>query len=559
MPTIESTGWGDTSNTTGIANESAWDQPAIGSGAENSAEGQWDTSAPPDSAFTPPIEIHKSSLIPEGATKSWASMLAPPKTPAASKLELAHPPIAEPDIQLDNPAVDQDILEAEYVAQSPMDNETPQPGRPALETMPSESSFNLAPPRDKLTEDNLEHLPDVSMPAATDTVVSTRDARSAIDSMPPYGSSHGTPLGRPPMGGYATSAWKATGMPGRSASYQRRMMEQQEAVVMPGNHAVDRAAVQFGSIGLSNETESKPLDIDDDREDAQTRAQPPQQSPSQPRASLPPTAYQQPSNSEQSFQDDMPTPKQAPGLPPVLHTHAGNSSGQQSLENHLGIQSMSQPGPQAGHQQPQYGRYGSGSLDHEETIPVQKPYDPFSQQLNYPQSRHDSQAMYPSHSQASTQPPQQAQSHIGSFFQGSHSQSDYNPQFSSDNQRNSYQRYYGGPYERQESLSQTQENLAPQRSGGGYGVGDSSYGSSQVTHTHSRYGEPQTSGHTTPNPTPTSQAQPGSHSQQGQHLQQQQSQGQAGHSGGYPYGNPYYNGSYYGQYMNQVRFVLFHF
>lgn len=464
-------------------------------------------------------------------------------------MDIGHIPTAEPDVRLENPAVAQDILEVEYAPLPAMDSETLQPGRPALETIPSET-FILAPPRDKLTEDNLEHLPDVSIPAATDTVVSTRDARSAIDGMTPFGSSHGPLHGRPPMGGYATSAWKATGMPGRSASYQRRIMEQQEAVVMPGNHAVDRAAVQFGSIGLSNETDSNLLDIDDDREDAQTRAQPPQQSPSQPRASLPPTAYQQPSNSEQMFQDGMATPKQAPGLPHVLHSHVANSSGQQSLENHLGLQSMAQPGPQVGHQQPQYGRYGSGSLGNDDTIPVQKPYDPFSQQLNYPQSRHDSQGMYPSHSQTSTQPAQQAQSQIGNFFQGSHSQSDYNPQFTSENQRNSYHRYHGGPYERQEAFSQNQENMAPQRSGGGYGVGDSSYGSSQGNSTQSRYGEPQTSGHTTPNPAPATQPQTGSHSQQ-------QPQGQPSHGGGYPYGNPYYSGSYYGQYMNQACFYFY--
>jgi hypothetical protein len=54
---------------------------------------------------------------------------------------------------------------------------------------------------------------------------------------------------------------------------------------MPGNREVDRAAVQFGAFNLNGGED----DIDGDREEAETRAQPPADSPvAQPRTSLPP-------------------------------------------------------------------------------------------------------------------------------------------------------------------------------------------------------------------------------------------------------------------------------
>lgn len=59
---------------------------------------------------------------------------------------------------------------------------------------------------------------------------------------------------------------------------------------MPGNREVDRAAVQFGAFSLSGAEE----DIDGDREEAETRAQPPPESPvAHPRASLPPVTQPQ--------------------------------------------------------------------------------------------------------------------------------------------------------------------------------------------------------------------------------------------------------------------------
>ena len=81
---------------------------------------------------------------------------------------------------------------------------------------------------------------------------------------------------------------------------------------MPGNREVDRAAVQFGAFNLNGSGDE---DVDGDREEPETRAQPPQHSPvAHPRASLPP-APQQPASVPETF----PTPKQSAGLPAATH------------------------------------------------------------------------------------------------------------------------------------------------------------------------------------------------------------------------------------------------
>ena len=103
---------------------------------------------------------------------------------------------------------------------------------------------------------------------------------------------------------------KATGAPGRTSSYQRRILDQEEAVRMPGNRELDRAAVQFGAFNLNGSGEE---DVDGEREEPETRAQPPQHSPVAPRAALPPAQHQV--TAAESF----PTPKQSAGLPAASH------------------------------------------------------------------------------------------------------------------------------------------------------------------------------------------------------------------------------------------------
>ena len=76
---------------------------------------------------------------------------------------------------------------------------------------------------------------------------------------------------------------------------------------MPGNRdQVDRAAVQFGAFSLNDED-----DIDGDREEPETRPQPPEDSPiTHPRTSLPPV---QPAPVPEAYS----APKPAAALPPT--------------------------------------------------------------------------------------------------------------------------------------------------------------------------------------------------------------------------------------------------
>jgi hypothetical protein len=148
------------------------------------------------------------------------------------------------------------------------------------------------------------------------------------------------------------------------------VMEQQEAVVMPGNHAVDRAAVQFGSMGLNGDAAD--VDIDENREEAETRAQPPQHSPVAPRASLPP-----------STQAQVPTEtpavaRPAPGLPPVPQVSAAENS----------------------------------FTDFARYTDAHKPYDPFTQQVTQPQP----QIQEPFANQAPVQPTVTTGSEYSPFY-----------------------------------------------------------------------------------------------------------------------------------------------
>jgi hypothetical protein len=373
-------------------------------------------------------------------------------------------------------------------------------------------------------------------------------------------------------------------------------MEQQEAVVMPGNHAVDRAAVQFGSLGLGD---SSDLDVDEDREEAETREQPPQHSPvAQPRAALPPAPRQAPPAAE-TQQEPIPTPKQAPGLPPAPQQQ---SFAQQSPSNSLGGQTMQNQGSQ-NQRYDQFGRYGQAGMQSEAAAPPQKPYDPFGQQIPSQQSN-----QYDYSGQQS-----QAQSQSAAF---SSAPDNFSSQYLTSEQR--YQNYYGG-YGQQGTPSQQEAGTAQQRTGSAFGSGpnDSAFSQSQQQQVRSpfdsvsatfpsnelsdpsqrstigyprasdqmlqesrvggvgkerlaiemglrqasrqfsnerqqgpgRYNDAQNSGHNTPNPTLAGQ-QPGAPGSQSQHMQQQHG-GQQGHSAGYPYNHPYYGSPYYANYMNQ--------
>ncbi|KAI9877703.1 MAG: hypothetical protein M1830_003045 [Pleopsidium flavum] len=531
-----------------------WEHPVNNNAA--APEGQWGNAAASEGTTAAVSESQKSSLIPDG-TRSWASMFAKPvPVPASSKA----PQVPSNQDQREDTVVHQPTDPDPYIAPGlPPPAHVPEqtiveesmPETPGI--LPSEPALNITPSKDELTETNLEQVLDTSGPpptaTAASTIESTQDPRSLAASNTPLTGSQQQPSSRPPMGGYATSAYKATGTPGRSSSFQRRVMEQQEAVVMPGNHAVDRAAVQFGSLGLNGTTDD--LDVDEDREEAETRGQPPQHSPIAPRAALPPAPQQQSFPSQQPMSDSLPTPRQAPGLPPAVQQQPMT---QQSPQAPVAPQAMAHQTSQGSYPYNQFGRYGQHPSQQESSVPAQKPYDTFAQQATQPSTQQSPYDGYPSHSQAQGQQ-QQAQPHLGGFSSASN---DYSSYYTSDQQRNAYQNYYGS-YGQQAQQSQQDAGASQQRAGSGFGVTSaevpSQYPTGQAQQSQSRYGqaaETQTSGHSTPNPTIAGQQQ--HHQvQQSQHMPQQH-QGQGTGPGGYPYGHPYYSSPYYAAYLNQFGY-----
>lgn len=489
--------------------------------------------------------VSAQSSAPAGPPKkTWASMFAPqPKSvPVQPKPKEEPVPIldntgAVPSSDISSGYVEVTHSDIDDATQSPSNDDIPSSGLSnAPEVVIDDSNIELPPSEDKLTVDNVEHLPDTSNPAPTGTAASTVESSRGPDSTAASVVAQGTqaPIGRPIMGGYATTAYKATNTQGRSASFQRRLLEQSEAVVMPGNHAVDRATVQFGSLGLNGD--SSGLEAEEGIESAETRPQPPQHSPTtQPRASLPPAPRTEPAVQE--------LPKPAPGLPPAPQKEAFPAA------------PVPATGPHAtGQQQPggaynQYSRYGQQSVPSESTPAAQKPYDPFSQ----PASQGTSDA-YPTPTQAGQ--PQQHQSQLGGL-----SSNEYGSYYPSD-QRNAYQNYYSG-FGGQNAGAQ-QEGTGPARNGGAFGAAsaenafpgsqtqvrlhstqNSSSNANDDKHQPNRFADSQQSGHNTPNP-------PAGGQQSSQHNVHQPHSAQNQH--GYYGGHPYYNAPYYQAYMNQYGY-----
>ncbi|KAK0897674.1 RNAPII degradation factor [Friedmanniomyces endolithicus] len=581
IATTESTAW-DTPATVDASTNGGWDSVGADSGTEvPTAQGSWDnvsaTEAPPATA----PESTMSSLIPDGVKKSWASMFSQPKpTPAAPSAKQAplssQSPPAEFQASGEVPLPSEDSSEV-------MDQPEPEidlkPGLPTIEEPLTEplhepspmgpsagegEELALAPSQDPLTEENVEHLPDESSAPATQTVASTIGSTDTRN-LTPLPNHQPAPIGtrRPPLGGYATSAYRATGVPGRSASYQRRVQEQQEAVVMPGHNAVDRAAVQFGSMGLNSDAGS---DVDEDREEPETQQALQHSPPSQPRTSLPPPPRQP---QETARPEGLPTPKQAPGLPPA------SQQNQQQMQDATMAAGLTQDPAQMNPSYNQYARYGQPGIQQQDSgASQQKPYDPFSQQAQH--SQYDQYGTQQAHQQQ--QPQQQPQSTHSGFGGLSSAPNDYQSYYTSnEQQRNAYNQYYGGSYGPQDARSQMGQGsqqdvgLGQQRSTSGFGVGsdESAYNTQAQQQAHSRFGEAPGSGNNTPNPllssqqqhtAPVQQAQqhsmqqgPTNHQQQQpqQPQPQQQQQGGYGQSAGYPYGHPYYQSPYQQAYAAQ--------
>lgn len=306
----------------------------------------------------------KSSVIPEGSTKGWASLFAKPAPPPPQK----QPPAAVPDPALENSAQSAtEQKQAPELVQFPAATQQTPVSKSTGVAIPVIPTTNVSVPKGDLTETNLEQIPDTSAPAPTATAAST--VGSSFD---PAAMANATPS-RVSSSTLPGSALKQSS---RAPGFQRRVMEQQQAVVMPGNHAMDRTAVQFGSMGLNGDA----VDIDDNREEAETRAQPPQHSPVAPRASLPPSTH---------GPAETAAARPAPGLPPVPQVSAAESFGD-------------------------FSRY-----------PDQKPFDPFAQQVSQPQP----QLQEPFANQAPAQP---------TVTTGS----EYSPFYAVDQQRFPYN-YYG--------------------------------------------------------------------------------------------------------------------
>ena len=482
-------GWDSTEK-----NGSSWDRPTNGESHTTA-----DTTA--ESVKESTILDPKSNVIPAGKVTGWANLFAKPATVPTTKK--APTPVAVPSAEETQPEREAGKVPVDGVpppASLESQNSVEDGVVEAVEVPPSDPVFSLTPSKDELTETNLEQLPDTSHPPATATAAST----TASTQDPTMLGSVASAI-RPGMSGYAASALKATGATVRSASFQRRIMEQQAPVVMPGNHAVDRAAVQFGSMGLN--TSSEDLDVDEDREEPETRTQLPDDSPVAPRASLPPPPpHAQP---QSKLQPQAPTeleptpPRQAPGLPPAPQQQQPASP------------------PHTTAYADQFARYGQGG---------QKAYDPFGQQAAQPQPQ---QPQAQSQDAFNGQAPTQAQQPTSS------TPSDFSAFYGSNQHRDPYQSYYAG---------YTQGHEAQQRSGSSFGTTSQDTQGQYVTNRPQiGYGqlEAQNSGHNTPNPSVPSQQ-----TQQPQHMPQAQN----AHAG-YPYGyQAAYNQQYpqYGSYMNQM-------
>ncbi|KAL1872327.1 hypothetical protein VTK73DRAFT_1558 [Phialemonium thermophilum] len=527
VPTEESSAW-ETSKPTDRA--TAWD------------DAKKSTSAA-DSGLTPATQTPPAAAKPDNTQKTWASMLrqSTATKPAPKPKESPAPKPAESSTTPVSVAGHTGTEPEPSAPQKPAEQHEPTPAETPAAAVPDVA---LPPPKDPLTESNLEHVADVSHPPATETA-----RTEAADSWSPKPSAVPTPLSvsqqqqqaaRTPISGHAATALKATERNTiRTPSFQRRVLDQEEAVRMPANRdQVERAAVQFGAFSLNGPVDE---DIDGDREEPETRAQPPDDSPiAHPRASLPPTQPAPTSTPEAFSQKPVTTT-----LPP-----SGPAAAQAAVQNTQ-----------------QFGRFGQIAPQEPSAFSSQKPFDTFGQQPSVAasaQSQFDTGfASQPQ--QAQVQPQQQPVSGPpgGAFTSAP---SDFSNYYTADQQNRTPYNYYNQQFGQQQQQQQQQpqqttqgqqEPLASQpqqRPFGGYNAPQadnlSQYPQSGIHHAQGRYGsgagiDVQTSGNTTPNPV-VSQA-----PQQAGQTAQAQSHGQQPHD--FPYSHPYFASPYYAAYMNQFQ------
>ncbi|OAL74246.1 rnapii degradation factor def1 [Trichophyton violaceum] len=498
---------GTTSNLTPV---DGWDsnlavEPPAGvetSAVESKPQPEWNTVQE-----TPKVAVEqstqKSSLIPEGSKRGWASLFAKPAPEPVKEPPLPTAPSApekpaeapvEPSIPEPAPtaAPEPELLpndqQQENAEQQQQQQQQP-PAAPAQPQIPVPVPKPVEQPRPVIPQQP-PAPPSVSVPAEPeapaqpDTESPADIEKESVPQQKQQQQQQQQPQARTPATSYAYPKGPAAGT-ARGPNFQRRVMEQQEPVVMPGNHAVDRATVQFGSMGLNGSTND--VNIDEKREEPETRPQPPQHSPVAPRASLPPTT-----RPVAVPETTATVPRPAPGLPPA-------------------------PVASADTQFNDFSRYGD----------AQKPYDIFNQQA-------DQQA-------------QQPQSQEPFSNQGIPSQpaavttaADYSAFYGADQSRNPY--YYS-------AYGQPQDPAASQRVGAGFAAsGAESQPQVPASQPPGRYAhaEAPNSGQNTPQPVVPGQVQ--SAQQPSHHMPQSQ-----GAHAGFNYGYPYYTNPHYpNAYMNQM-------
>lgn len=538
----------------------------------------------------------RQSTTPKPAPKPQetpAPAPAPVPEPVEPAIEPLPPAPAEPEVIVAEIAVAVAVEEAEPTPE-PVEEQPAAPAPvevvvPVVPVVPAVvvPEVALLPGRDQLTDKNLEKLPDTSKAPETET------ARSeAADSWDPRGaqpSATATPLSasqqqhqadRAPTSGYAVTANKAASRP---TAFPRRVLDQQEAVRMPGNRdAVDRAAVQFGAFSLNGSIDD---DIDGDREEPETRPQPPQDSPvTHPRTSLPPAqpapvpdTFSAPAQKPAAAQ--IPTGPAGMGHPPVPTTSwlsGANSipaatapvapvnppvaaSGMSHLPSHEGSIFLTIVSYTAAAQAPaaqtnqQFGRFGQPAPQEPSSFPTSKPFDPYNQQQQPGASTAQNQFDGAFQGQGQIGQPQNQQQPSAAY---SSAPSDYSTYYTADPSRfntNFYQNYA-----QQQGAQGQQDGLSSQaqRSYGSYNNAAqndnlSQYPQSGAQHGQSRFGSGPTPADTpitgsAPVPTPAG-AQTQSQTAQ---SNQAQSHGQQQPQTDYPFGyHPYSANPYYSNYM----------
>ncbi|KAM7192933.1 hypothetical protein V8F20_008603 [Naviculisporaceae sp. PSN 640] len=521
-----------------VPTEEAWDTTPNTSN-DKPAWGE-DTAAPAvESAPANVTPVAAPIAAPKEAPKTWASMLraSVPKPAPKPKEAPAPPPAAEPVIEPLPPApIEPAQEEPEPVVES--EESTPEPVKEEPAPAPVDipvvvPEIALLPSKDQLTETNLEQIPSEAKEIETETNIS--EAADSWDPRAQAASNNATPLSasqqqhqaaRTPTSGFAATATKATDRSStRTPNFPRRILDQREAVRMPGNRdQVDRAAVQFGAFSLNDED-----DIDGDREEPETRPQPPQDSPvTHPRTSLPPA---QPAPVPEAY----PAQKPATTLPPTGPAVAAPPS----APSQPSAPAQAAPTPASTQTTQSFGgRFAPQAPQEPASFPTAKPFD------SYPSNTSAAQSQYDSGFQSQVQTTQ-AQQPGGAFTSAPSDYSHYSVDAQS---RHAYNNYYGygqhGAQAQQESAPSQ-----PQRGFGGYNAPQNDnlgqYPQTAAQHSQSRFtaatgAESQVGGTPTQTQATTQTQAQTSH---GQSHSQQQPQD-------YPFNaHPYYNHPYYSAYM----------